>query len=48
MDVAKAEAIFNQGKEAVVFALLQLAKMAAEASSCSVSPKVAQKWVEVK
>ena len=35
MDQTQAEAIFNQGKEAVVFALLQLAKMAAEASSAS-------------
>ena len=33
LDHAQAEAIFNQGKEAVVFALLQLAKMAAEAKS---------------
>jgi hypothetical protein len=33
LDHAQAEAIFNQSKEAVVFALLQLAKMAAEAKS---------------
>ena len=35
IDETQAEAIFNQGKEAVVFALLQLAKMAAGASSAS-------------
>jgi hypothetical protein len=33
LDHAQAEAIFNQGKEAVVFALLQLAKIAAEAKA---------------
>ena len=47
LDQNQAEAIFDQGKEAVVFALLQLAKMAAEVKIPAILPSTPSAMVPV-